>query len=244
MSFRPAARQFFERRAAPAWTNPYVTDGLVAMWDGEWNAGGGVHDASATSWLDLIGNKQMPTTLSSLSWDSNALVRTGVDGLTYDTGLDFSDPLSERTFEFVISYDANYTNTSGNWFVVRMNDIGSWLTFWNRMEFGIALYVGGGLKNTSFSQPSFKGSVSLVGTGTAFNATRNIAKYYQNGTSFAQGAFGGKSTNSLVIQLFANQNWPSTNTIKMHAIRIYSRALTAAEVAANYAIDKRRFNLP
>ena len=24
------------------WTNPYVTDGLVAMWDGEWNAGGGV----------------------------------------------------------------------------------------------------------------------------------------------------------------------------------------------------------
>ena len=22
------------------WTNPYVTDGLVAMWDAEWNVGG------------------------------------------------------------------------------------------------------------------------------------------------------------------------------------------------------------
>jgi len=36
------------------WHNPYVTDGLVAMWDGEWNAGPGVHDANATTWKELI----------------------------------------------------------------------------------------------------------------------------------------------------------------------------------------------
>ena len=41
------------------WTNPYVTDGLVAMWDGEWNAGGGIHDANATTWKDLIGNNDL-----------------------------------------------------------------------------------------------------------------------------------------------------------------------------------------
>ena len=29
---------------AGGWINPYVTDGLVAMWDGEWNAGVGIHD--------------------------------------------------------------------------------------------------------------------------------------------------------------------------------------------------------
>ena len=34
------------RNGMAVWTNPYVTDGLVAMWDGEWNAGGGVHDAN------------------------------------------------------------------------------------------------------------------------------------------------------------------------------------------------------
>ena len=38
------------------WVNPYVPDGLVAMWDGEWNAGGGVHDPNATVWKDLSGN--------------------------------------------------------------------------------------------------------------------------------------------------------------------------------------------
>ena len=37
------------------WTNPYVTDGLVAMWDGEWNAGGGVHDANVAP-VNLAGN--------------------------------------------------------------------------------------------------------------------------------------------------------------------------------------------
>ena len=31
---------------------------------------------------------------------------------------------------------------------------------------------------------------------------------------------------------------------KFHCCRIYNRALTAAEIAANYAVDKARFNLP
>lgn len=39
------------------WKNPYITDGLIAMWDGEWNDGCGVHDAAATTWLDIVGGK-------------------------------------------------------------------------------------------------------------------------------------------------------------------------------------------
>jgi hypothetical protein len=30
----------------------------------------------------------------------------------------------------------------------------------------------------------------------------------------------------------------------IHSVRLYSRALTADEIAANYAVDKARFNLP
>ena len=57
------ARQFFERRGAPTPSVPtardYVQTGLIAMWDGIENAGGGVHDASATRWLmDLDGPKR------------------------------------------------------------------------------------------------------------------------------------------------------------------------------------------
>lgn len=47
------------RKKRGGWVNPYITDGLVAMWDGEWNAGGGVHDASATVWKDIVGNTDL-----------------------------------------------------------------------------------------------------------------------------------------------------------------------------------------
>ena len=40
------------------WKNPYITDGLVAWWDGIWNAGLGVHDSNATVWRDIIGGRE------------------------------------------------------------------------------------------------------------------------------------------------------------------------------------------
>ena len=33
-------------------------------------------------------------------------------------------------------------------------------------------------------------------------------------------------------------------TPRIYCVRLYSRALTADEVAHNYAVDKERFNLP
>ena len=42
------------RSSAKSFENPYITDGLVAMFDGEWNAGFGKHNLSATSWKDLV----------------------------------------------------------------------------------------------------------------------------------------------------------------------------------------------
>ena len=56
------------------WVNPYVTDGLVAMWDGEWNAGGGVHDPNATVWKDLVGNRDATLT-GDISWGANYVHR-------------------------------------------------------------------------------------------------------------------------------------------------------------------------
>ena len=45
--------------AGKKWKNPYIIEGptyrVSAMWDGEWNAGGGVHNPNATVWKDLVG---------------------------------------------------------------------------------------------------------------------------------------------------------------------------------------------
>ena len=226
----------------------YVMDGIVAWWDGEWNVAEGVHDSSSPIWVDLIGGREMPTTLPSLSWENDALARNGIDGFTYDSGIDFSDPLSERTFEIVISYDSDYIDTSSNYFIMRMNEIGTWINFWNRLKLGIALYAGGGIVETPFEQPTFKGSVSLVGTSKPYvinPSSRHYACYYANGILVNNtSSFGGGSTSSMKIELFAAaRNWPSPNTIKVHCIRIYDKALSDAQVYYNYTIDKKRFNL-
>ena len=57
-------RQFFatHKAAPPGLTaRDYVQDGLVAMWDGIENAGWGEHDATATTWKDLVGNMDCST---------------------------------------------------------------------------------------------------------------------------------------------------------------------------------------
>lgn len=36
--------------------NPYITDGLVAMYDGEWNTAIGVHKSSTSTWKNLTKN--------------------------------------------------------------------------------------------------------------------------------------------------------------------------------------------
>ena len=72
-----AAGIFLAARRKKGWTNPYVTDGLVAMWDGEWNVAGGVHDATATSWKDLVGSNDARIAEGG-SWGSSYLACDGV----------------------------------------------------------------------------------------------------------------------------------------------------------------------
>ena len=42
------------RNSTKTFENPYITDGLIAMWDGEWNVGIGIHNDKANVWNELI----------------------------------------------------------------------------------------------------------------------------------------------------------------------------------------------
>ena len=54
----------------------YVQDGLVAMWDGIENAGWGVHDLSATTWVNLAGGSIEDISLytQNCEWSDDALI--------------------------------------------------------------------------------------------------------------------------------------------------------------------------
>jgi len=237
--------------AKRGWVNPYVTDGLVAMWDGEWNAGGGVHDATATGWGDLTGRSpDIAIASGEVSWSNNALVRIGKGGRTVAyPNIDLSDPLSGRTIEFVISADDLPASPTTAYYFSSINIGGgsirvTWQTSDPRLYY--SLRAAGGMVNSTadsdtLSKPT---TISLVGSGTSYSATRNIAYYYTNGVYITSASFGGDPITTPSLSLFQDvRSWPTTNTIRFHGIRFYARALTAAEIAANNAVDKARFNI-
>ena len=61
-----AARQIFD-------DNPYVTDGLVAMWDAEWNTGFLKHDPASIVWKDLVGSSDM-TAAAGIDYRKNQFI--------------------------------------------------------------------------------------------------------------------------------------------------------------------------
>ena len=217
------------------WTNPYVTDGLVAMWDGVWNAGGGIHDPNATVWKDLIGAHDfvLPAGISfgedcalftksagkDQSWGfyKNEILTIEVCGKHTSTAVGFAFQFSEGTTgERLFAYLS--TNNRGFQFMSGGKTM-------NRPAFGIRWSVAATFITTTTSHSGqtetfYNGQSSPMNTGTTgWGARKACIGYYSNKDTYA---FVGE----------------------ICSVRLYSRAITSAEIAANYAIDKARFNLP
>ncbi len=233
------------------WTNPYVTDGLIAMWDAEWNVGGGVHDASATTWKDLSGNNMDFTLVEgNSSWLENALLGASRSA-GYIGSLSASSLGTVGFVEFVgnpyygVGDGVETTPgmildgaTSGSVINLRIR---GWA---NRKVCSILK----GSKNCPWYVTPGMGTKSedriVYCAGDVSGA--DVGKVYYNGNEVTPQTFGENFDASPYVCLGAyktnDARYPYTGSV--YCIRIYSRALTAAEIAANYAIDKQRFNLP
>lgn len=227
------ARQFFERRAAPAWTNPYVTDGLIAMWDAEWNAGGGVHDPNATTWKDLVGTNDLTLvsgaqtiTSSSVVFNDTALGGKLADGIDNVVAIEFCGMVTRNASSAIFTPNRLGTGggTSGFYF------------------FSLWYY------NNSFGAGHHKNGFS-VGANSPFTV---YSDYVTSETDFAPKALNGVVSSptgaSDYYSVYGNDigfgfrsNYPFGGEV--YNLRIYSRSLTVSEIAANAAVDAARFNI-
>ena len=55
----------------------YIQKGLAACYDGVENAGAGVHDPNAATWVDITGNGNNGTVASGITWAADGWVCTG-----------------------------------------------------------------------------------------------------------------------------------------------------------------------
>ena len=91
------------------------------------------------------------------------------------------------------------------------------------------------------------------GSDDQFTVSFQINGSNQTSASFPRNCvmfFGGVNKVSVIAKpitgttLGIGRDSYTSMNVDIYSLRLYSRALTAAEIAANYAIDKERFNLP
>jgi len=225
----------------------YVQYGLVAMWDAIENVGWGVHDDTATHWMELISGTE-DAIVGSLgtryAWSDNALV-------SYTTGNTF---ISDKTEELLEAFQ-NCTFTIESITSCPTASHGWQAQFFNIAQSGQA-YNQGMILRYRREDNGYCGSVytGKYSSGPDFQISPideihswTVAYEQGDGRFFANGDFVGSrtsvpdSTISSVLVRIGSSNYQFQGCY--HAIRIYNRRLSDAEVEYNATIDKARFGL-
>ena len=222
----------------------YVQDGLIAMWDGIENAGWGKHVDGSANWIDLIHEYTINKTVGGHPFKilGNAFICTGSrvannEAITSVDAAFFSsfNNSADYTFEALQGdvVDSSYgsiTATIGN----STNVFSRGFVLGNSTKAYIRTSHG-----TSWPSPE---CILTPGPGVWFKTTTVVNNGRIRG--FVNGnELGYPTPPPEAAEVAADRIWISrANAYKM--LRLYSRALTAAEIAANYAVDAARFNLP
>lgn len=205
-----------------AWENPYITDGLVAMWDGEWNAGFGSYDPEATIWADLSGNgNDLYLDSADYVFDSDRIViypnSTVTSGKTADV----------KSIEVVMSISKSNPLVVGR------------LIHTGKESAGVAIRYRW-LLWTAFNN---LGMGSKIGSDDAFPFSSyhlHNWMFYQNGNLLSVTSSNATLADMGEIGITTDQYV----TLHIRSIRMYSRELSVEEIEYNYSIDRERFNLP
>ena len=231
----------------------YVTDGLVHRWDAIDNTASG-HSSSATTWKDLAGSLDL-TQVSGGTWTDNALefaptVSTDQQNWTSASAITYSQnmtievcikPTGSQTVPewsdskaAVIGFFYGHAQNKNRAIAISKSDV-SVGGFMNESSNGFATTGLSNLKAINSISVTYTGTSSASGlyvNGTA--KTKNVSHTYSN-AQVSKVYLGGYGA------LASNNAYPFHG--KIHSVRIYSKVLSASEIAQNYAVDCARFNL-
>lgn len=226
--------------AISGWKNPYITDGLIAMWDGEWNAGGGKHDQNATTWKDLIGDCDCAVVNGPASWGDKYFQG---NRSTFFKGVSTAIPQAISAVQFhldiCLDFKAVPTSVSANIEQGQFGVMGDGsgyrllvpLWSWSANLYSTVRNSESRVANAGLREGAYTFSADSSGYQEIF------------GTRYSLG-IGSLSLSSATITLgaFGELLAPTYCTYsKIYNIRLYNRSLTDTEKAANDEIDKSRF---
>ena len=243
-----------EGAAETAWENPYVTDGLIAHWDGIWNSGIGLHDPDATVWKDLAGiqgDMPIPQTLS-VGDDSLYTVSRKVIDMKNFVSPALADAINSSTItvEFVgrMFCEENITDPIMSVFknlscrpltVFGVNASGG---LWRRCRASLRAIDGTSIGSSSavWKKDGGRASLSIVWNGESMTQFVNGA---YNWTGSAVQHESADATTEMYLRLLAMPTQTAGVDLEVCRISIYGKVLSEDEVRYNHQIDKERFGL-
>lgn len=215
--------------------NPYVTDGLISMWDAEWNCVLGLHSMDTTKWNDIVSGYNLELASGNTpTWEAKANVINGKWGIV--------SPEIQALFKA-----ANKNNLSYEVCFSELPNISGTVLGFNGICIGIITYrntIGDWCWSVRWI-PSKKFGTTRKGTlSVVRNGQTGRTDVYEDGALFSgkKSSSGDNPTDRTFGIGYGYPSWNYTPTnIKIHCIRLYNRMLTADELQKNKDIDANRF---
>ena len=203
---------------------PYVDAGLIAMWDGEWNSGFGIHDPEATVWKDLVGEHDL------------AIYGTVFQNFIRNTTTSVAE--AAKTIEGIKTIEVCYcfsgTQNSAYGLLFYSGVI-------NTTRLGLVLYLDGyqTFSNVYWQYPNSRDSVLSTVTATmdgCFVDGLPLSPISRNTDQWNNNSYLG----------IGGRAWQNTWKTygDWYCIRLYDRVLSNNEIEFNSSVDKERFGMP
>lgn len=216
--------------------NPYVTDGLVAMWDAEWNCALGLHSMDTTKWNDIVSGYNLELASGNTSkWEAKANVINGKWGIVSPKLQALFKAANKNNLSYDICFSAlpydikgtvlGFNNTTiGS--IAYLSTIGDWC--WSPNWIPSNKFKTTRKGTLSVVRNGQTGRTDVYEDGALFSGKTRSSGYDPTGKTFGIGYGYGQ--------------WNNAPTgIKIHCIRLYNRMLTADEIQKNKDIDTNRF---
>ena len=226
--------------AQAATTDDYVQDGLIACWDGYENVGRKMHEDSPSDWIDVKGGRALELAEGD-SFNGDEIILTNV---VRETAEELFDAAGDITIEVngrpVSTTDAlmllvNVPNFAAFGWDYRYGAITiRWVDSAAATKYHYRTYASGYTDAATLAASGVYQTYSaLIGIGSSAVYVNGESRGTTTGLNYTGDA---RSDNFRLRVGHAN----AVSAIR--SIRIYNRKLTAAEVAANRAVDAKRFD--
>lgn len=222
---------------------PYVTDGLAAFWDGEWNAGYGSFDPEASVWMDLSGNRRHLASRGSPDWR----IEDGMYGAYMNTGVNCFGNLNSKWFRDMWESERGvYVEVvaKGAYNSVVFGFGGEAEVEWS---YGINVYNVNSEYQFCFIKGRIREPFASVYLKTPYRIwlwqNRDTFAFSANGSQTISGSYeySNDGKNGLGIGCRGDQYGNRSILGMISRVAVYDRLLSDEEIAFNASIDNERF---